>query len=208
MGFSREEYWSGLAFHSLVDCALSEFSTMTCSFWVALHSMAHSCFELDMTWSMWSVWLLFCDCGFHSVCPLRVKRLVETSWWGDLLLGNLGLALIWGRGGTLRKSLVQFSVDRQGCVPSQELGLRPNYSRWPPSKGFMPALPHNPQDCHIQCPWPCGRPLSAHASTRDMFTGKSGSVSCEVTAPFSLVLVHRFCLCSPGVCFPSPVGVL
>ena len=39
-------------------------------------------------------------------------------------------------------------------------------------------------------------------------TGKSGSVSCGVTAPFSWVLVHRFCLCPPRVCFPSPVDVL
>ena len=36
--------------------------------------------------------------------------------------------------------------------------------------------------------------------------GKSGSVSCWVTAPFFWVLVHtRFCFCSPRVCFPSPV---
>ena len=33
--------------------------------------------------------------------------------------------------------------------------------------------------------------------------GKSGSVSCGVTAPFSWVLVHtRFCLCPPRVYFP------
>ena len=33
--------------------------------------------------------------------------------------------------------------------------------------------------------------------------GKSQSVSCEVTAPFSWVLVHtRFYLCPPRVCFP------
>ena len=40
--------------------------------------------------------------------------------------------------------------------------------------------------------------------TRDSWTlkGKSGSVSCEVTAPFSWVLVHtKFCLCHPRVCF-------
>ena len=36
--------------------------------------------------------------------------------------------------------------------------------------------------------------------------GKSGSVSCGVSAPFSWILVHtRFCLCPPRVCFPSPV---
>ena len=40
-------------------------------------------------------------------------------------------------------------------------------------------------------------------------TGKSGSVSCGVTAPFSRVLVRTiFCLCTPIVCFPSPVEVL
>ena len=34
-------------------------------------------------------------------------------------------------------------------------------------------------------------------------TGKSGSVSCGVTAPFPWILVHtRFCLCPPTVCFP------
>ena len=41
---------------------------------------------------------------------------------------------------------------------------------------------------------------------RDSWTlpGKSGSVSCGVTASFSWVLVcTRFCLCPPGVCFPS-----
>ena len=46
MGFSRQEYWSGLAFPSPVDYILSEFSTMGLS-WVVLHSMAHSFLELD-----------------------------------------------------------------------------------------------------------------------------------------------------------------
>ena len=46
--------------------------------------------------------------------------------------------------------------------------------------------------CYIHCPQPCIRPLPTHASTRDSWTlrGKSGSVSCGVTAPFSWVLVH------------------
>ena len=50
------------------------------------------------------------------------------------------------------------------------------------------------------------QPPLTHASTRDSWTltGKSGSVSCGVTAPFSWVLMHtRFCLCPPRVCFPS-----
>ena len=56
------------------------------------------------------------------------------------------------------------------------------------------------QVCCTQSPWPCGRPLLTHASARDSWTlmGKSVSVSCGVTAPFSWVLVHtRFCLCLP-----------
>ena len=47
--------------------------------------------------------------------------------------------------------------------------------------------------------------LPTHASARDSWTlmGKSESVSCGVTVPFSWVLVHiRFCLCPPRVCFP------
>ena len=47
MGFSRQEYWSGLPFLSPVDQVLSELSTMTCLSWVALHSMAHSFIKLD-----------------------------------------------------------------------------------------------------------------------------------------------------------------
>ena len=47
MGFSRQEYWSGLPFSSPVDHNLSELSTVTCPSWVALHGMAHSFIELD-----------------------------------------------------------------------------------------------------------------------------------------------------------------
>ena len=47
MGFSRQEYWSGLPFPSPVDHILSELSTMTRPSWVALNSMAHSFIELD-----------------------------------------------------------------------------------------------------------------------------------------------------------------
>ena len=47
MGFSRQEYQSGLPFPSPVDHVLSELSTMTHLSWVALHGMAHSFNELD-----------------------------------------------------------------------------------------------------------------------------------------------------------------
>ena len=43
-------------------------------------------------WSMWSDWLVFCDCGFHSVGPMmdRNKRLMEASWWERLTEGETG----------------------------------------------------------------------------------------------------------------------
>ena len=47
MGFSRQEYWSGLPFPCLGVYILTEISTMTCPSWVALHGMAHTFIELD-----------------------------------------------------------------------------------------------------------------------------------------------------------------
>ena len=57
---------------------------------------------------MWSIWLVFCDCGFHSVCPLMEKDrdLGELPDGRDWLWGNLGLVLMGGA--TLSKSLIQF----------------------------------------------------------------------------------------------------
>ena len=68
IGFSRQEYWSGLPFPSPVDHILSELSTRTRPSWVALHGMAHSFTELDKAvvhvislvsflWLLFSFWL-------------------------------------------------------------------------------------------------------------------------------------------------------
>jgi len=61
--------------HSPVDHVLSELSTMTCPSWVALHGMGHNFIELYKAVGMWSVLLVFCDCGFHSVFPLMGRRI-------------------------------------------------------------------------------------------------------------------------------------
>ena len=53
------------------------------------------------------------------------KRLIEVSWWELLTMGESG-SFVMGRA-TLSKPSIQFSVDRQGCVPSLLFGLRPNY---------------------------------------------------------------------------------
>ena len=46
MGFSHQEYWSGLSFPPPLDHILSELSIVTHLSWVALHGMAQSFIEL------------------------------------------------------------------------------------------------------------------------------------------------------------------
>ena len=73
MGFSRQEYWSGLPFSSSVDCILSDLSTMTCPSWVASRAQL-SFIELDKAVVLvWLDWLVFCEYGFSVFalwCPL------------------------------------------------------------------------------------------------------------------------------------------
>ena len=90
----------------------------------------------------------------------------------------------------LNKSLIQFSVDGRGCVPPPLLDLWPDYGGGNADTGaLLQKVPCT--HCCIQCPQPCSRPPLTHASTGDSWTltGKSGLVSCGVTAPFSWVLV-------------------
>ena len=64
MGFSRQEYWSGLSFPSPVDHILSDLSTMTCPSWVAPRAWL-SFIELDKPVVLvWLDWLVFCEYGF------------------------------------------------------------------------------------------------------------------------------------------------
>ena len=125
------------------------------------------------------------------------KRLMEDSWWENWLRDKLGLVLM--SGAMLSKSSIQFSVEGWGCVPSLLFDLRPNYGGGNEDNGDLlqkvPCLQSS-----TQCPQPCSRPPPTPSSTRDSYplTGKSGTVSYGVTAPFSWVLVStRFCLCPP-----------
>ena len=115
---------------------------------------------------------------------------------------SMGLVLVgWAM---LSKSLIQFSIDGRGCVPSLLFDLKPNYGG---GNEANDDLLQKCMHCCTLCPQSCSRPPPTHASTRGSWTltGKSGSVSCGVTDPFSWVLVHTICLCPPRVCFPSPV---
>jgi len=77
-------------------------------------------------------------------------------------------------GAMLSKSLIQFSVKGQGCVPSLLFALRPNYGGGNEDNGnLLQKVPC--RHCYTQCLQP---PLT-HTSARDFWTlmGKSGSES-------------------------------
>ena len=77
--------------------------------------------------------------------------------------------------------------------------------KWRPPGGLTPMS--TPQNCHCQCLCPCSEPQLPPASTGDppILSGKSGSVSYEVTAfiPWVLVRVRPY-VCLPRVEFLFP----
>ena len=60
--------------------------------------------------------LVFCNCGFHSVCPLRDKdkRLMEAFWWKRLTVGESGSCSNGPTKVLLVKAMV-FPVVMYGC---------------------------------------------------------------------------------------------
>ena len=86
MGFSRQEYWSGLPFPSPVDHILSDLSTMTRPSWVAPHGMAwfhwvrQGCGPsgIRLTSFLW-LW-------FQCVCPLMPSHNTYCLTWVSLTL--------------------------------------------------------------------------------------------------------------------------
>ena len=85
MGFSRQEYWSGLPFPSPVDHILSDLSTMTRPSWVAPRAWL-SFIELDkavvLVWLDWLVLWLW----FQCVCPLMPSYNTYHLTWVSLTL--------------------------------------------------------------------------------------------------------------------------
>ena len=118
MGFSRQEYWSGLLFPSPVDGIFSELSTTTCPSWAASHGMAHSFIDLDKA-VVHVIRLVSFLCWWFSVCALwwrRIRGLWKLPDGIDWVRGILGLVLMsWAM---FSISLIQFSVDGWSCVPS------------------------------------------------------------------------------------------
>ena len=83
LGFSRQEYRSGLPFPPPVDHVLSKFSTMTHPSWVALQGMAHSFIELDKAVVHVIILVSFLWLSFSFCLPYdgKDKRPMEASWW-------------------------------------------------------------------------------------------------------------------------------
>ena len=111
---------------------------------------------------MWSVWLVFCDCVL-----LRIRGLWKLPDERDWLRGKLGFVLM-GRA-MLSKSLIQFSVDGWGCVPSLLFDLRPNYGGGNEDNGnLLQKVPC--RHCYTQRPRSCSRPPPTHTSAGDSNT--------------------------------------
>ena len=116
------------------------------------------------------------------------KRFIKVSWWERLTKGETG-SCSDGQSHT-QEIFNPIFFGGWGCVPSLLFDLRPNYGGGNKDNGDLiqkvPGI-----HCYTQCPQPCSGPLLTHASTRDSWTltGKSGSISCGVTAPFSWVPV-------------------
>ena len=78
---------------------------------------------------MWSVWLVFCDCGFHSVPSLtdKDKRLMEASWWEKLTIGPCWFSSVQFSCSVVSDSLWphELQYTRPPC-PSPTPGVHPN----------------------------------------------------------------------------------
>ena len=136
MGFSRQEYWSGLPFPSPVDHILSDLQWTTfCQTsppWpvrLGWPRMAWLSFiELHTIVVLWSDWLVFCDYGFSVPalwCPLATPTVL------------LGFLLPWTGGMSL-----QLFQQSAAAAPYLGHGVSPLcHYRWPWAWGSSSWLP-------------------------------------------------------------------
>ena len=95
--------------------------------------------------------------------------------------------LFWWGGAMLSKSLIRFSADVWGCVPSLLFDLRPKYGGGNGDNGAS-FKRSQVRTATLSAPNPAAPPPTyACAGGSLTLTGTSGSVSCGVTAPFCFV---------------------
>ena len=87
MGFSRQEYWSGLPFPSPVDHILSDLSTMTRPSWVAPQGMAYFHWVRQRCGPSVIRLASFLWVWFQFVCPLMSSHNTYCLTWVSLTLG-------------------------------------------------------------------------------------------------------------------------
>ena len=148
------------------------------------------------------MWLVFCECGFQSVCPLmeKDKRFMETSWWERLTEGETGFCS--DGGAMLSKSLIQFSVDGWSYVPSQIFTW--GQTMVEVMKVMVTSFKWSHACTATLSAQPCSRP---HWPTPMLETPAHSQASLGQSLVGSLLLspgswCTRFCLCSPRVYFP------
>ena len=128
MGFSKQEYSSGLPFPFLVDhifrTLLHDMSVLGGLKWHGseFHWVRQGCGPFDQ-FDKFSVTVVFI---LSTLSWRRIRDLLKLPGWRDWRLwGKLGFVQM---GGTmLIKPLIQFSLERWSCVPSLLFDLRPNY---------------------------------------------------------------------------------
>ena len=130
---------------------------------------------------MWWAWLVFCDCGFHSVCPLMetAKGLIEAPWWERLTVGQSG-SFSHGPADTLQQP---YGIP-SGLFSAEEIPL------------FWDGPPHHSQGTHIS------GLVSAEAQGHQFGT----NLPCPLTpcpAPSSSA---RWCSCGLAVTHHSPAS--
>ena len=121
MGFSRQEYWSGLPFPSPVDYILSDLSTMTRPSWVAPRAWL-TFIELDKAVVLvWLDWLVFCEYGFSVSALLQYLP----SYLGFSYLGR-GVSL---HGSSSKAQPLLLTLDERylltTALPDLQCGIAP-----------------------------------------------------------------------------------
>ena len=161
MGFSKQEYWSGLPFPCPVDHIVSDLSTMPAHLgWP--HMAWLSFIELDKAVVLvWLDWLVFCDYGF-SVSALWCPFVTPT-----ILLGFL-LPWMWGISSRLlQQSAATAPYLGQGvsphCCPSWPWTW--SSSSWPSCARAQPPL----LGCGV-----------AHLGRRTMIEARSDAVKSNI----------------------------